>query len=50
MTTPMHLGLISYWTGRKLRWDGKAERFVDDKEADGRLLKPFRAPWTLPEA
>ena len=50
MTTPMHLGLIAYWTGRKLRWDGKAEKFVDDKEADGRLGKPCRAPWTLPEA
>jgi hypothetical protein len=49
MTVPMHLGLAAFWTGRKLRWDGKAERFIDDQEADGYLEKPFRAPWSLPK-
>ena len=48
MTVPMHLGLISFWMGRPLKWDGKKERFVDDPEADRLLIKPFRSPWSLP--
>jgi hypothetical protein len=45
-----HLGNIALWTGRKLRWDGAKERFVDDPEADRYLLREeYRAPWTLPE-
>ncbi len=48
MTTPMHLGLISFWMGRPLRWDGRKERFVGDPEADRCLIKAFRAPWSLP--
>jgi predicted dehydrogenase len=50
MTTPMHLGLVSFWTGRKLTWDGAAEKCVNDAEADQYLLKPFRPPWALPSA
>jgi predicted dehydrogenase len=45
-----HLGNIALWTGRKLRWDGARERFIDDPEADRYLLREeYRAPWTLPE-
>jgi predicted dehydrogenase len=44
------LGLIaeiSIRLKRKLQWDPKAERFVDDAEANARLSRPMRAPWTL---
>lgn len=50
MTVPMHLGIIAYFAGRKLEWNGKTERFVDDKEADILLDKNYRAPWKLPGA
>jgi hypothetical protein len=41
---------IAVKLGRKLRWDPKAEQFVDDHKAN-RLLapRPFRGPWMLPE-
>ena len=48
MTIPMHLGLISFWTGRKLRWNGRSEQFVRDKEANALLDKTYRQPWSLP--
>ena len=48
LTKPLHLGLISFHTGRKLRWNGETERLVDDREADGHLLKSYREPWKLP--
>ncbi len=35
--------------GRKLDFDGKAERFVDDKEADTLLTRDYRSPFTVPE-
>lgn len=35
--------------GRKLEFDGKTERFVNDKEADTLLTRPYRAPFTVPE-
>ncbi len=38
---------IAMRTGRKLRWDPKAERFENDSEADGLLDYAHRAPWTL---
>lgn len=49
MTIPMHLGLIAFWTQRKLHWDGRKERFVNDSRADQYLTKTFRAPWKLPK-
>lgn len=48
MTIPMHLGLLSFFTGRKLEWNAQTERFVNDPEADKLLEKTFRAPWKLP--
>ena len=35
--------------GRKLDFDGKAERFVNDKEADTLLTRNYRAPFTVGE-
>jgi len=43
----MHIGNIAMWTGRKLRWNPEAERFVDDPEADRYLARAMRAPWRL---
>jgi len=44
------LALIAVKQGRKLRWNPKAERFVDDDMA-AKMLQPraFRGPWRLPD-
>jgi predicted dehydrogenase len=43
-----HISDLAIRLGRKLRYDGKAEKFVDDKEATQRLLvRPLRKPWKL---
>ena len=44
------LALIAVKQGRKLRWNPKAERFVDDDMA-AKMLQPraFRGPWGLPD-
>lgn len=39
------LGNIALWTGRRLRWDGLAERFIDDAEATRYVSREARAPW-----
>jgi predicted dehydrogenase len=44
---PGHLGLISMLTGRKIRWDVKREKILDDAGASAMLSRPYRAPWTL---
>ena len=41
------LGSIAMQLGRKLRWDPDRERFMNDPEADGRLLRPMRPPWRI---
>ncbi len=46
--TVCHLGNIARWTGRPLKWDPAAERFVDDAEADRLLRRDQRAPWGIP--
>jgi predicted dehydrogenase len=44
-----HLGNIALWTGEKLKWDGRAERFTSHTEASRHLLREsYRAPWSLP--
>jgi predicted dehydrogenase len=49
-TAMMHLGNIAYLTGRKLIFNGEAEKFVDDEEADSYLSrKEYRKPYLLPE-
>jgi hypothetical protein len=35
--------------GRKLDFDGKAERFVKDKEADALLTRNYRKPFVVPD-
>ncbi len=42
-----HLGNIAMKLGRKLYWDPKKERFINDPEADRMLIRPYRSPWVL---
>jgi predicted dehydrogenase len=42
-----HIGNIAMQLGRKLGWDPKAERFVNDPEADKLLSRMQREPWTI---
>lgn len=42
-----HLGRIAMELGRKLKWDVKKERFINDPEADRLLSRPMRSPWHL---
>lgn len=46
-TAACHLGNIAFRTGRLLRWDGQAERFIGDPDADRLLSRPPRAPYEL---
>jgi predicted dehydrogenase len=45
-----HLGNISYRVGRALTFDGKAERFVDDKQADRLLTREYRKGFEIPNS
>lgn len=47
LTLPMHLGIISYRLGRKLNWNSKKEKFVDDDEANKLLHREYRKQWNL---
>ena len=51
-TAMMHLGNIAYRTGRKLVFDGKAENFGSDTEANSYLSRPGggRKPYNMPDA
>jgi hypothetical protein len=40
--TTCHLGNISMWLGRTLKWDPVGEHFVNDTEADSRLKRAQR--------
>jgi predicted dehydrogenase len=43
-----HLGNIAFRTGRRVQWDAVHEQIAGDAEAQKLVLKPYRAPWTLP--
>ena len=43
--TVCHLGNLAYWNHRKLKWDPKAWRFIDDDEANTWLDRTRRTPW-----
>ncbi|HOC73564.1 MAG TPA: Gfo/Idh/MocA family oxidoreductase [Candidatus Hydrogenedentes bacterium] len=38
---------IALRVGKPLRWDPAAERFANSDEANARLSRPMRAPWSL---
>jgi predicted dehydrogenase len=46
-TIPGHLGLISMMVGRKLRWDVREEKILDDSGACGLLTRAYRTPYQL---
>jgi hypothetical protein len=46
-TTMSHTAVISYRLGRKLRWNGEQEQFVDDAEANKLMTKEYRKPWVV---
>lgn len=41
------LGNIAVDLKRRLVWDGAAEKFVGDEQANRHLYRPYRAPWHL---
>ncbi len=45
-----HLANIAYRTGRTLDFDAKAERFINDPEADKMLTREYRKPYVVPDA
>lgn len=44
--TVCHLGNIVARLGRGVKWDPKAEKFVNDPEAQAMTDRPYRAPWS----
>jgi hypothetical protein len=43
-----HVSDAAIRLGRKLRYDGRAEKIIGDNEANERLLvRPLRKPWKL---
>jgi predicted dehydrogenase len=49
-STLPHLGNISYLVKHDLTFDGKAERFVDDKKADELLTRDYRKGFDIPKS
>jgi predicted dehydrogenase len=45
--TISHIGNISLWLNRPLKWDPVKEEFVGDSAANHWLDRPKREPWTL---
>jgi myo-inositol 2-dehydrogenase / D-chiro-inositol 1-dehydrogenase len=45
--TLINLAKIAVQTGRPLRFDSKAQRFIDDEKANAYINQPMRAPWKL---
>jgi hypothetical protein len=46
--TACHVGVIAYRLGRTVRWDGKKEAFLGDKQAQNMTTKEYRRPYVLP--
>ncbi len=44
-----HLANISFLVGRKLKFNGTTEKFVNDPEADKLLTKVYRKPFIVPD-
>ncbi len=40
-----HVGNIAMQLKRKVQWDPREERFIDDDEANRMLQRPYREPW-----
>lgn len=49
-TSLCHLANISYRVGRSLKFDGKTETFVNDRDADALLTRNYRKPFVVPAA
>jgi predicted dehydrogenase len=48
-TAMMLMGNIAYRTGRKLTFNGNAEKFIGDEDANTYLSRQYRPPYVLPE-
>ncbi|HNR30448.1 MAG TPA: Gfo/Idh/MocA family oxidoreductase [Candidatus Hydrogenedentes bacterium] len=46
-TAAVLLAGIALKVRRRLEWDGKAERFLNDEQANRHLARAYRAPWHL---
>ena len=46
-STVCHLGNIAMLLDRKLKWDPKKERFINDSAADSMISRSMRSPWKL---
>ncbi|MBW8041485.1 MAG: Gfo/Idh/MocA family oxidoreductase [Planctomycetes bacterium] len=46
-STVCHLGNIAMLLDRKLKWDPKKERFINDRAANSMITRSMRAPWKL---
>ena len=47
LTIANHLGNVAYRTGKKILWDGKANKVTNTTEADRFLGREPRAGWKL---
>ncbi len=45
--TICHMGNIALQLGRKLQWNPDTEQFLNDDEANKKLSRSMRSPWTL---
>jgi predicted dehydrogenase len=42
-----HLAMASLLTGKKIKWDPKTERILENSEAEAFLSRSYRSPWSL---